>query len=109
MAEPAVLPTQSKNDPKVSAGQAFIVGRVEARTKIGKIFIHLIVGPAADEYSFPAAFEVSSRTPVGEVGELVRVVVRLDGRRTRKSWTDQDTGEVKKFPGAFMSLRALEE
>jgi len=95
--------------PKLNAGQAFIVGRIEARTKLGKTWIHLIVGPAKDEYSFPDSFEVSSRAPLGEVGELVRLVVQVSGRRTRKTHTDKDTGERKEFPGAFVSLRAIEE
>lgn len=99
------LPTM----PKLATGQAFIVGRIDSRTKVGKTWIHVIVGPAKDEYSFPDSFEVSAKAPLGEVGDLVRIVVGIVGRRTKKKHTDHDTGEQKVFPGAFVSLRAVEE
>jgi hypothetical protein len=94
--------------PKLDAGQAFIAGKLVSRIKIKKTWIQVVVAPAIDEYSHPRPFEITSKNPLGEVDELVRVTCNLTGRRAQKSSTDQETGEVKKFAGAWMSLQAVE-
>lgn len=95
--------------PKLEPGQSLIKAKIATRTKIGKTYIHVLSAPAVDEYSYPKAYEVSSTKPLGEVDEVVTVKVEITGRRTQKTHNDKDTGEVKKFPGAFVGLRAIEE
>lgn len=95
--------------PALKAGQVFVAGRIKARTKIGKTFIHLVLAPAADQYSFPQPFEVSSKAPLGDVDEDVKVVCNCNCRQAKKNYTDKETGEQKAFRGAYMDLRAVEE
>lgn len=108
MSEPATVAKISPL-PKLEPGQAFIKGKIASRTKLGKSFVHVVSAPAADEYSFPKAYEISSKQPLGEVDEPVQVIVELTGRRAQKSFTDPNTGEMKKFPGAYVGLRAIED
>jgi hypothetical protein len=46
---------------------------------------------------------------LGEVDDKITVGCEVTGRRVQKSWTSQETGEVKKFPGAYIGLRAVED
>jgi hypothetical protein len=100
--------SQVKETIKVEPGQTMIRGKVSSRTRIGKLYIQIISAPAPDEYSYPKAYEVSSREPLGEVDDRVTALCEVTGRRVQKSWTNPETGEVKKFPGAYIGLRAVE-
>jgi len=63
--------------------------------------------PAPDTLSHPGTVEVSSDQPVGEVGEDVRVKVRISGSIERFSYVDQDSGQPKKGQKARHYLNAV--
>ncbi|MDR3298870.1 MAG: hypothetical protein LBU43_02415 [Candidatus Accumulibacter sp.] len=110
MSEPvAIAKVPTSNSPKVAPGQTFIKGKIVGRTKIGKSFIHVVTSPSPDEYSYPRVYEISSLAPLGEVDEFVGLVCDITGRRTQKSWTNPESGETRRFTGAYVGLRAVEE
>jgi hypothetical protein len=109
MPEPAVAKlAPAAQTPKVEPGQTLIRGKIASRTRVGKVYIHVVTSPAHDEYSYPKAYEVSSKEALGEVDDFVTLVCEITGRRVQKNWTNPETGEAKKFPGAFVGLRAIE-
>jgi hypothetical protein len=94
--------------PRTEPGQTIIRGKIASRTRVGKIYVHVVSAPAHDEYSYPKAYEIASNEALGEVDDRVTVVCEVTGRRAQKSWTNPESGEVKKFPGAYVGLRAVE-
>jgi hypothetical protein len=109
MAETATAQAHVSKLPRVEVGQTQIKGKISSRTRVGKIYIHVITAPAVDEYSYPKAYEVSSKQALGEVDEPITVICEVTGRRAQKTATNKETGETRKFPGAYVGLRAIEE
>jgi len=87
--------------PSTQNGVATIAGRIVAvrsykdRDGIRRYAAEIRI-PAPDTLSHPGTVEVSSDAVVGEVGEDVRVKVRVSGSIERFSYVDQETGQPKK-------------
>lgn len=94
--------------PNLEPGQTFVIGRIKGAKKLGKTWVHLVMAPAADEYSFPKSYEITSKTRLGDEEELVKLTCELYGKSVQKSYTNKEDGEVVKFKGAYMSLRVVE-
>lgn len=105
----AELATVASGKTREVIGETFLKGKLVARTRIGKSFVHVIAAPAPDEYSYPRNFEVRSKSSLGDIDDMVTVRCSIFGKRAMKNYTDKDTGESRKFPGAYMDLEAIED
>ncbi|MDR1934969.1 MAG: hypothetical protein LBS49_05230 [Candidatus Accumulibacter sp.] len=106
---PAISAVKPTNPPKIEPGQCYIRGKIVSRTKLGKVYVHVVAAPSVDEYSYPRSYEISSKEPLGEIDDVIGVKCDVTGRRAQKTWPNPETGEVKKFPGAYCGLRASED
>lgn len=103
------LATVASGKVKEAIGETLVKGKLVSRTKVGKSYIHVIAAPAPDEYSYPRNFEVRAKATLGDVDDMVSVRCSIYGKRAMKNYQDKDTGESKKFPGAYMDLQAIED
>ena len=93
----------------IKANQMLLAGKIIGRTKFNKLWVSIVRLPAADEFDFPQTVKVLSKQPIGEEGSTVRQLVRAAGRGYQGSITNEDTGEVRKFPNANMHFEAVED
>lgn len=76
----------------VSYNKIPIVGRIDHVRSFNGSFDTLVLIPARDEYSKPAACVIRSQRRIGSKGEDVRLICYMDG--FPRSYTDDKTGEV---------------
>lgn len=86
---------------------AVVEGRLTQVRKAGKTFLHLVVLPAADEYSSPSTVEINAESRLGEIGNPIKIPVRIGGFRRQYKATDQETGEQKVIVTADNRLFAV--
>lgn len=93
---------------QIKPGQTFIIGRCTLARKAGESFLHLVVLPAADEYSSPATVEIISKQRFAAAGDDVRILCRIGGFRRQYKVTDKETGEVRTVTTADNKFFAVE-
>lgn len=75
---------------------AIVSGRISLQRRLKNSdhkYATVLILPAPDSFSAPAAVEVFSQEPLGESGQDIRVKVQLAGFRRQFNATDRDTGE----------------
>jgi hypothetical protein len=62
--------------------------------------------PAEDAYSKPSTFKIQSEKALGGIGEEIQVEIKISGYVKEKTYTDKNTGEIKKFsePHVFFTV-----
>lgn len=94
-------------------GQAYVKGLISNRRRMtgseGVYWMSIIKMPARDVYAHPSTIEVTSKQPLGDVGQEWIGIVELAGYpRTYNSKPDPETGEIKKINSADNRLRVVE-
>jgi hypothetical protein len=79
----------------VNIGKTRLVGKIYARNRKGNTHYTQIISPAKDEYSMPSKFGLRSKTPLGEIGDTVNLMVHISGSSREFSFVDKDTGDRK--------------
>lgn len=100
--------TAQKGRP-LQLAEAVIAGRLGLVRRTQNGFVHLIVLPAADQYSMPSTVEFLSKQRLGSMDDEVRVRVRITGYRRTYESRDKETGEITKVVTADNRLHAVEE
>lgn len=112
MENPQAQTTPNKPVPKLSQGQAYLVGRVAARRRMksaeGSYWMTVLKMPALDQYSHPSTVEVMSDQAIGSPGEDWAGVVQLSGYpRSYDGKPDPQTGEIARVHTADNRLRVI--
>lgn len=74
----------------------------------GRVVAHLLKTPAPDQFSSPGTLEVQAGASLGDVGDDVRVKVRISGYGRSYGITDPETGERVQRQTAEMRLTVVE-
>jgi hypothetical protein len=102
----AVANVGTKAMPKVGANQSFISGRIRTVATFqikGKTQHEAVVMlPAPDAFSMPAAVAIQSKFRLGNPGDDWSGLVAVGG--IPNSWTVRETGEVKESANVRLSV-----
>lgn len=103
----------NKPAPKLSAGQAYISGRIAYRRRLktmdGAYWMTVLKTPAPDSFSHPGTIEVMSNNFIGAPGEDWSGIVQVFGYpRSYEGKPDPQTGEIGRIHTADNCLRVVE-
>jgi len=79
-----------------------IEGRVDFVSNANGVFYSVVMLPAPDSYSRPAAVSVKSRNQIGQPGQEITIDCRVDG--FSKSFRRKDNTEGREVSNHFIPL-----
>jgi hypothetical protein len=94
------------NAPVISSSlkvnQMCVQGRIEHVSKYEDRFEHIVITPAADEYSKPSLIRVTAESRLGQKGDDVKVVCTFNG--WANNYQNKNNDPVKDVKGYFVAV-----